>query len=180
MANYDSTSIKRGFPRGPGVYTVKDSGVINIASNVTIGSGAPDNLRICYIPPNCYMSNFFVVFPQLESGGASALTFKLIDTLTTTTTYITTVNTTTAGGGGILSMNAALNGGTVIGDVVTWGAQYGNTARSIGASGMPVKVWVSGAILQFTCTTSAATTTGATALNVQYMVEWSPAFDMGV
>jgi hypothetical protein len=178
MATYKSSSINRlGYPRGTGVYAVRDSGVIVVSSNVTIGSGAPDTLQICYIPPNSYMSDFKFMFPAGLDGGGT-LVLKLVDTLTTTTTYIASITTTITSAGGIVVM--AQSSGVAVADGATWGSMYGNTARSIGASGLPVKVWASGAILQFTAVTSGTNTTGASALNIGYMVEWSPAYDEGV
>lgn len=178
MANFDSSSIKRlGFPKGPGVYPVKDVGTITIASNTTIGSGAPDALRICYIPPNSILTNWVFAFPVgIDAGGTLGL--KLVDTLTTTTTYIASILSAFTSTGGILIMGTQ-TGGAVIADGATWYSQYGQVTRAIGTSGTPVKVWASGAILQFTCTTSGTNTSGASALNISYMVEWSPMTDGG-
>lgn len=179
MANYDSSSIKRlGYPRGTGVYPIKDIGTITIASNVTIGSGAPDALRICYIPPNSILTNWVFAFPAAIDGGGT-LGLKLVDTLTTTTTYIASILTTFTSTGGVIIMSAQA-GAAVTADAAKWFTNYGNTARTIGTSGPPVAVWASGAILQFTCTTSGTNTSGATALNISYMVEWSPMYDGGV
>ena len=161
-----------------GVYPVKDVGTITVSSNVTIGSGTPDNLRICYIPPNSILTDFKIAFPAGLDGG-NTLVLKLIDTLATTTTYVASITTTLCGAtGGILTMTQ-LNGVAVT-DGAVWGANYGATARAIGTSGPPVKVWVSGAILQLTAVTSATNTTGASALTISYMVEWSPVYDAGV
>lgn len=170
MATYNSSSINRdGFARGPGVYPVSVVGTINIASNTTIGSGAPDVLNICYIPNNCFIKSIALGFPAL----GTSLGLKLQDTLASPTTYIAAI--TQAAAGGVVGF-----GQMAAGDTPKLGTMYAATARSIGTTGAAVVVWASGVKLQLSCITSGAATTGATAVNITYIVEFAPVYDAGV
>lgn len=174
MATYNSSSINRDPSGGRiGVYPIKVLGSINIASNTTLGSGAPDTLPICYIPFGSFISNWFITFPAIDGG--SGLGLKLVDNLSSPTTYLT--STTTARAGGQINMYSSTSGTT---DPPKQGIMYGNTARSLGASGQQVVVWTSGTLLQLSVITSATNTSGGSALQITYMVEFSPAYDMGV
>jgi hypothetical protein len=177
MASYNSSSYNRiGYPRGVGVYPVWDVGTVTIASNTSFGSAAPDVVNICYIPPNSIITDFKIALPALDGG--SGLGFKLVDSLTTPSTYISA--TTLAQAGGILTMALLTNSTTAATGFYTMGANYGNTARAIGTSGPLVKVWATGALLQLSCITSSTNTTGANALSITYMIEFTPAYDEGV
>ena len=173
MATYNSSSINRlGYPRGAGVYPVKDQGTITIASNTTLGSGAPDTLPICYIPPNCWISNFHIAFPLTDGGNGLVMTLQ--DTLATVTTYMT--NITQAKAGGIITFGAQVDAASAL----NMGTMYGNTARTVGTSGNAVVVWTSGVKLVLQVSTSATNTSGASALNIHYMIEFTPNYDQGV
>jgi len=179
LATFKSSSVNRlGYPRGAGVYPVKEVGVISIASNTTFASAGPDVIQVAYIPPNSFLSDYKFWFPVLDSSGAAG--FKLVDTLTTVTTYVAT--TTIAVTGGLLSMESVTGGigPTVAADIGKIGSQYGTTTRAIGSSGTQVVVWASGALLTFSCITSGTNSNGATASNIIYMLEWSPMYDGGV
>jgi len=170
MATYNSSSINRdGYPRGVGVYPIKVIGTINIASNTTLGSGVPDTLPICYIPQNSFLSDFKIGFPAL----GTSVGLKLVDTLSSVTTYVA-VLTQGAAGGVVTWGNAA------VADQAKLGIVYGGTARAIGTTGAQVVVWTSGVQLVLSVITSGSATTGASAINITYMVEWSPGYDFGV
>lgn len=171
MATYNSSSITRdGFPRGVGVYPIKVIGTINLASNITLGSGAPDVLPICLIPSNSFISDFKIGFPAVDGGNALGL--KLVDTLASPTTYIAAITQAQAGGTITMSQIAAAQTPNI-------GAMYAATSRTIGATGAKVLVWTSGVQLQLSVITSATNTSGATALNITYMVEFAPVYDAG-
>lgn len=182
MATYNGSAITRDPPTGraPGVYPVKVVGVINIASNTSFGSTAPDTLPLCAIPYGSILTDVKIGFPAaLDAAGA--LGFKLVDTLASPTTYIAAITTSFTSTGGLLTL-ALIPGSTngmAAAQVPNLGTMYGSTARSIGATGAPVVVWTAGVKLVLSCITSSTDTTGASALNINYIVEWSPAFDMG-
>lgn len=146
-----------------------DAGVINIASNTTLGSGTPDTLPICYIPQNTYLKSFVIGFPAL----GTSVGLKLVDTLAAPTTYIAVL--TQGAAGGVITWSAA-----AVADQAKVGTIYGATARAIGSTGQPVVVWTSGVQLVLSVITSGSATTGASAVNITYMVEWAPMSDGGV
>ena len=167
MTVYNSSDITKGVPARMGVYGTKNVGVITVASNITLGSSPQDILNICYIPNYSFMSNFMM---WGLGQFAASMQVSLQDSLTTTTTYIAAFTTGVATP--VASVTTILNF-----DKAVVGAQYGSTAVAIaGAPGTVEKVWVSGALLQLVVTTSASATTGATALNLSYIVEWSPTY----
>lgn len=172
MAVYNSSSITRDPPngRGVGVYPIKVVGTINIASNITLGSSAPDTLPICYIPANSILTNFWMSFPAVDSGNALGL--KLVDNLASVNTYIAAI--TQAQAGGTIGFPQI-----AVAQQASLGINYGATLRAIGATGPKVAVWTAGALLQLAVITSASATTGASAINITYIVEWSPTYDAG-
>jgi hypothetical protein len=175
VATYNSSSINRDPPTGraPGVYPVKVAGTINIASNTSFGSTAPDTLPICVIPFGSILTNVIIGFPALDGG--SGLGFTLQDTLASPTTYISAITQGRAGGVITFTNMSVTN-------ELTLGTMYGSTARLItatGSPGSPVVVWASGTKLVLSCATSSTNTTGATALNITYIVEWSAIYDAG-
>ncbi len=178
MVTFNSSSVNRiGYPRGPGVYPIKDTGTINIASNTTLSSATTDTLNLCYVPPNSFISDWKVYIPVI--GTQASLVMKLVDNLTTVTTYMTGI--TQGQGAGLISMNGAVGTtGPALTEIVNMGAMYGATARSVGATGLQVKVWAQGALLQLVVTTTSTASSGASAVNILYMVEFSPCYDMGV
>jgi hypothetical protein len=170
MAVYNSSSISRNVgPRGIGVYPVKDSGTITIASNITLSSTTTDTLPICKIPFGCFISSLIIGFPVL----GTSLGLKLLDTLASPTTYIAVITQAAAGGVVGFGQMAAT-------DTPKLGTIYGSTARSIGATGSPVVVWATGVQLNLAVITSSASTTGGSAVNITYQVEFAPMYDGGV
>jgi hypothetical protein len=163
MVIFNSSDMKAGLSRGVGVYPVKYNGVITIASNTTLSSSTTDTLPICNIPNNSFLSGLIINMPAL---GAS-LTMSLVDNLASPTTYV--LQSTRGAAGGILTMSDLLIG--------VLGQQYGATAVAIGgAPGTKEVVWAAGAQLMLSVTTSSAATSGASALNIVYQVEWSPTY----
>lgn len=166
MTTYNSSDVKAGIPARLGVYPTRNFGSITIASNVTLASSPADILNICYIPNNSAMTGFYLWLP---ASMPASLVFSLQDSLTTTTTYIATFTTGAGVVAGVITMANIVQGVAC--------AQYGGTAVSIGgAPGTVEKVWAQGSLLQLKVTTSASATTGATAINLVYMVEWSPTY----
>jgi hypothetical protein len=163
MVIFNSSDIKAGLSRGVGVYSVKNNGVITIASNTTLSSSTTDTLPICTIPNNSYMSGLLINLPAL----GTSLTLSLVDNLASATTYI--LQSTRGAAGGTLTMADVLIG--------VLGQQYGATAVAIGgAPGTKEVVWTAGAQLMLSVATSSSATSGATALNIVYHVEWSPTY----
>lgn len=175
MAIYKSSEVTRlnggTQGRGPGVATCWVNGNVTFASNITISSATTDTIQLCYIPFGSYIAAFYCFLPAL----GTSLVMNLQDTLTSATTYIT--STTTGAAGGVIQ----LAGTTAVSQfaIGTWGTMYGNTARSQGATGNQVVVWSSGVLLEFRVTTSASATTGATALQMPFLLAFAPAYDMG-
>ena len=167
MATYNSTSIVRGDAARSGVYGQKANGLIQLG-NVTVTSG--DTLPICLIPFGHYISNLLINFPILNPSGTT-LALSLVDTLASPTTYI---NASTKGTNfsalTTLSMVDMLQAVT--------GTQYGSTARAISASGPAVVVWTTGVMLSLSATATASAATGGT-VRINYIVEFTPAYDMG-
>jgi hypothetical protein len=160
---FNSSDIKAGIPARLGVYPTKNVGVITIASNTTLSSSTTDTLPICNIPPNSFMSGLLINLPAL----GTSLTVSLVDNLASATTYV--LQSTRGAAGGTLTMADVLIG--------VLGQQYAGTAVAIGgAPGTKEVVWASGAQLLLSVATSASATSGATALNIVYMVEWSPVY----
>jgi hypothetical protein len=172
MAVYNSSSITRDSgARGIGVYPVKVLGTITLASNTTLSSATTDTLPICKIPFGCFISDIKIGFPAI--GTQASLGLKLVDTLASPTTYITAI---TAGqAGGLVSYGSASAA-----DLVKMGTMYGNTARTVGSTGQAVVVWTAGVQLNLAVITTSTASSGATALNITYMIEFSPNYDMGV
>lgn len=163
MVIFNSSDIKSGNQRGTGVYGVRNVGTITIASNTTLSSSTTDTLPLCTVPNNSYLSGLLINLPAL----GTSLTLALKDTLTTATTYITA--STVGAAGGTITMADLLIG--------VAGQQYGPTAVAIGgAPGTKEVVWQSGTVLQLSVVTSAAATSGATAVNIAYIIEWSPVY----
>jgi len=181
MVTFKSSSVNRlGFPRGAGVYPVKDVGVVTIASNTTLSSATTDTLQLCYIPPNCFISDWKIFFQSTAVTNASVV-FALQDSLASPTTYMTGI-TQFQTGGGVIGMSGGVVAVTAPDTVsmLNAGTMYGATARSIGTTGAPVVVWASGVLLNLVCTTTSTTTSAATARSIIYMVEFTPSYDQGV
>lgn len=178
MVVFKSSSVNRlGYPRGIGVYPVYDVGVLQLASNTTLSSATTDTLQLCYIPVNSFISDWKIFIPVI--GTQASLVFKLVDNLTTVTTYMTGI--TTGQGGGIISMEgAAGTTGPDLTSALNIGTNYAATARTLGTAGPIVAVWTTGAQLQLVVTTTSTASSGASALNLIYMVEFSPVYDAGV
>lgn len=170
MATYNGSEITRGTPARSGVYPVKVSGIVNIG-NVTIANN--DTMPLCYIPFGCYLSNLFITIPIIDNGGSPTLNLGLVDTLSSATVYIAT----STNKGTHYSVATNFSYSDIAANIL--GTVYGVTARSIGASGAPVVVWASGTQLILKAGANAANATGGT-INIQYMLEWAPASDMGV
>lgn len=167
MATYNSSSISRGDPARSGVYGVTAVGEINLG-NITLTSG--DLLPICKIPFGTFLKSIVLNFPILNPSGTT-LAMSLVDTLASPTTYI---SASTAGTN--FSAVTTLTTANIISTVM--GTTYGSTVRSIGATGCPVVVWTNGVMLELSVTATASAATGGT-VNISYMVEWAPAYDMG-
>jgi hypothetical protein len=171
MAIYNSSSITRdGFARGIGVYPVKVSGVISLASNTTLSSATTDTLPICLIPFGCFISDIKIGFPAI--GTQASLGLKLVDTLASPTTYISVI--TQGQSGGLVSFGTA-----AAADLVNMGAMYGATSRTVGATGEKVLVWTAGVQLNLAVITTSTASSGGSATNITYMIEFSPNYDMG-
>ena len=178
MAIYQSSEILRGNGpqgRGPGVNCTWVNGNVTFASNITLSSATTDTIQLCYIPFGCYIADFKCFFPAL---GTSALVMNLQDTLASPTTYITSI-TAGAAGGSIGYASESTSTIVQFSPLSKWGIQYGATARSQGTSGNQVVVWTSGVLLEFAVTTTAGSTTGATALQMPFLVCFAPAYDFG-
>jgi hypothetical protein len=167
MAVYNSSSISRGDPPRSGIYGVSVVGTINLG-NVTLTSG--DTLPVCKIPFGCFIKSTLFNFPILNPSGTT-LAISLLDTLSSPTTYI---NASTSGSN--FSALTTLSTGNFLNAV--FGTQYGSTARAVGSSGSAVVVWTSGVQLNLSVTATATAATGGT-MNITYMVEFAPAYDMG-
>jgi hypothetical protein len=160
---FNSSDIKAGLSRGPGVYPIKYNGVITVASNTTLSSSTTDTLPICPIPNNSFISGLIINMPAL----GTSLTLSLVDTLASPTTYV--LQSTRGAAGGVLTMADILIG--------VLGTQYGATAVAIGgAPGTKEVVWAAGTNLVLAVATSSGATSGATALNIVYQVEFSPTY----
>jgi hypothetical protein len=163
VAIFNSSDIKNGTPARLGVYPTKVVGTITIASNTTLSSSTTDTLPICLIPNQSFMSSMILWLPAL----GTSLTLNLVDSLASPTVYISA--STVGAAGGTLSMTNVLIG--------VAGQQYGSTAVAIGGSpGTKEVVWVAGAQLLLAVNTSSAATSGASALNIVYEIEWSPVY----
>lgn len=172
MVVFKSSSINRlASARGIGVYPVWDTGSVNIASNTTLSSATTDTLQLCNIPFGCWISNWWLSIPAI--GSQASLVFKLVDNLASVTTYMT--NITTGQSGGIITMS-----NVDATSAANMGAMYGATSRTVGSTGMPVLVWASGTQLQLVVTTTSTASSGATAVNILYMVQFSAMYDGGV
>lgn len=170
MAIYNSSEITRGNGpegRGPGVSVTYANGNINLASNTTLSSATTDTLPLVYIPYGSYISDFKLDLPAIDGG--SALTLSLQDTLASPTTYIS-ASTLGQGGGQLTSALFAIG---------TWGTMYGSTVRAQGANGNQVVVWSSGVQLILKVAHTATNTSGASALNIPFIIGFAPCYDMG-
>lgn len=179
MAIYQSSEILRGNGpqgRGPGTVCTWVNGNVTFASNITLSSVTTDTIQLCFIPYGCYIADFKCFTPAI---GGTGLVMNLQDTLASPTTYITGITAGQAGGSiGYVSESTS----TILqfSPLSKWGIQYGSTARAQGTSGNQVVPWTSGVLLEFAVTTSAVSTTGATALQMPFIVCFAPAYDMGV
>ena len=163
MAIYNSSDIISGNRRGVGVYGVKNVGTITVASNSTLATATTDTLPICYIPNNSFISSFVMWLPAL----GTSLTLNLVDNLASPTVYISA--STVGAAGGTLSITNFILG--------VAGEQYGGTAVAIGGTpGTKEVVWANGTLLQLAVNTSSGVTSGATALQIVYLVEFSPVY----
>jgi hypothetical protein len=161
---FNSSDINSGNRRGPGVYGVKNVGTITIASNTTLSSATTDTLPLCYIPNNSYMSSLLLWLPAL----GTSLTLNLVDNLASPTVYISA--STVGAAGGTLSLSNVLIG--------VAGQQYGATAVSIGGTpGTKEVVWALGTQLLLAVNTSSGATSGGSAVNIVYQIEWSPTYN---
>ena len=181
MATYNGSEISRGIPARLGVYPVSVNGNINIASSVTLTNG--DLLPLCSIPQWAYLADVKIYIPNVDT--TSTIRWSLVDNLSSPTTYFS-AQTWGNNAASWVSPNVVINGASTAATGMAaniYGTVYGNTARSIGASGAPVVVWalVSGAYpqLQLKVTTTAGAATGG-AINIPYTVLWAPAYDAGV
>jgi hypothetical protein len=180
MAIYQSSEILRGNGpqgRGPGTVCTWVNGNVTFASNITLSSATTDTIQLCFIPSNSYIVDFKCFLPAI---GAS-LVMNLQDTLTSPTTYITSI--TAGAAGGVIGYSLPGAGASTIlqfSPAGQWGVQYGATARSQGTSGNKVVVWTSGTLLEFAVTTSASATTGASALQMPFILCFAPTYDAGV
>ena len=168
MATYNSSSIARGDPPRSGVYPVAVLGEITLG-NITLTNN--DLLPICKIPYGCFLKSALINFPIVNTSG-STLTISLLDTLASPTTYISSSSSGS-------NFSAATTLSTANFSNTTMGTMYGSTARTIGTSGAPVVVWTSGVVLQLKVTATATGATGGT-VNISYIIEWAPNYDMGV
>ncbi len=157
MATFNSSSINRGEPARLGIYPTKVCGVVNF---VTANKPATNDLiNLCKVPQNSFLSNIYISIPILDNGGGPAV---YISVSTKGTNFSVATNFQFA-------------------DFVqtTIGTMYGNTARAITTTGPAVVAWTSNINLQLKATTGATNTVGAT-VQIVYMLEWSPSWDMGV
>jgi len=152
-AGFNSSSIFRDPVGGRlGMYPTKTIGTFVLTSG---SLAAGNNINLCYIPANSFLSDFNIV--------TSALTGTLQDNLPTPTVYCT------------LSGAITTTSNMTAGQAQAFGTQYANTPRAIGASGCPVVHWVPGTLLQVVLTGTPTYTTP-----VVFMLEFSPVNDAGV
>lgn len=177
MAIYQSSEILRGNGpqgRGPGTVCTWVNGNVTFASNITLSSVTTDTIQLCFIPYGCYIADFKCFTPAI----GTSLVMNLQDTLASPTTYITAI--TQGAAGGVVGFDLPGSSNTINQFAIAkWGVQYGSTARAQGTSGNQVVPWTSGVLLEFAVTTSAGATTGATALQMPFIVCFAPAYDMG-
>jgi hypothetical protein len=152
-AGFNGSAIVRDPVGGRlGLYPTKVLGAFALTSG---SLAAGNNINLCYIPANSFLSDFNIV--------TSALTGTLQDNLATPTVYctlsgaITTTSNITAGQG------------------QAFGTMYASTPRAVGANGCAVVQWRPGTLLQVVLTGTPTYTTP-----VVYMLEFSPAYDGGV
>jgi len=155
------TSVPAGFNASPitrdpyggrlGMYPTKTIGTFVLASG---SLAAGNNINLCYIPANSFLSDFNIV--------TSALTGTLQDNLSTPTVYCTLSGALTS----TSNMTAAQG--------QNWGTMYASTPRAIGASGCPVVQWRPGTLLQVVLTGTPTYTTP-----VVFQVEFTPVYDGG-
>jgi hypothetical protein len=169
LATYNSSSVTRGDPGRIGVYGATTLGVVALG-NVTLT--ANDLITLCYIPYGSFIKSLFINFPILNPSGTT-LAISLLDTLASATTYISASTKGT-------NFQAVTNFAMVDVLAAVTGTTYGTTARAIGATGAPVVVWTSGVLLELKVTATASAAVGAGGASIPFMVEFAPAYDMGV
>jgi hypothetical protein len=138
--------------------------------NVTLTTA--DLINLCFIPYGSFIKSCFINFPILNPSGTT-LAISLLDNLSSATTYISASTKGT-------TFQAVTNFAMVDFLAAVTGTQYGSTARTIGAAGAPVVVWVAGTMLQLKVTATASAAIGAGGASIPYMVEFAPTYDMGV
>jgi len=153
-AGFNASPITRD-PKGgrsASLYPIKVLGTFVLTSG---SLAAGNNINLCYVPQNTFLSDFNIV--------TSALTGTLQDNLATPTVYCTLAGAVS----GLNNMSAAQG--------QNFGTMYANTPRAIGVNGCPVVQWQRGTLLQLVLTGTPTYTTP-----VVFMLEWSPAYDAGV
>lgn len=172
MATYNSAAITRdpAGGRGPGTQSATTNTTIGLASGITLTNN--DILPICYIPFGCYIKSFVANFPIVNPSG-STLTISVVDSLASPTTYISSSNS-----GSNFSAATTLTLGNFT--AATMGTMYGQTSRSqSGTTGSAVVVWAANVQLRLKVTaTATAAVSGAQIISC--LVEFAPAYDMGV